>query len=383
MKNYLALVLALAVVSSPAFASRARLESLGEGKNGSYYIDDSRNIFLNPAQIVHYKKKLFLELGTEPGASQDVAVTNNRGQGGFTNTFGDFTYGVYLNQTSERTLGTVQALNALLPGTANDFIAPDSTLEVFLGGEAGLNWGVSVFYAGNNEKAAIEKTASQLGARVGVEAANFQAFTSVGIITKSTNLDGTVGGNSELKGKIGIDAGATYRMNEGTVFAKFVTVGSDYNSGGTTLVEGRTQAFGLGYGWKHEMTKSTNLYARLEADYSKASNSGADTKVWNVPVAIGAESQALSWLAIRGSIQQSLLGQQWTATTRNSLAGTTTVAAGLGLTFGDVQVDGLVATNGASNPANGIAGFGTAPNSNTGFGFGDNMLTRLAMTYNF
>ena len=74
MKNYLTLVLALSVVSSPAFASRARLESLGEGKNGSYYIDDSRNMFLNPASIVRYKKKMMLELGGQVRHERVVAL---------------------------------------------------------------------------------------------------------------------------------------------------------------------------------------------------------------------------------------------------------------------------------------------------------------------
>ncbi|MBC7396393.1 MAG: hypothetical protein H7333_03025 [Bdellovibrionales bacterium] len=378
MKNYLALVLALAVVSSPAFASRARLESLGEGKNGSYYIDDSRNMFLNPAQIVHYKKKLFLELGPDTVGAPDVAVSANRGQGGFTNTFGDFTYGVYMNQTSQATLGIVQIGTAALGG-AGTFLAPDSTLEFTLAGEAGLNWGISLFYAGNEDKVALlNRTASQVGARIGVEAANFQAFSTVGIVSKST-----IDGAAELKGNVGIDAGATYKMSDAIVFAKFTATGADVNPTGGTTTEIRNTQYGLGLGWKHEMTKMTNLYARLEADYQKLARGTTDNRTWNIPVSVGAEAQALSWLAIRGSIQQSLLGQTWSLNNRSSLAGTTTVAAGLGLTFGDVQIDGLVATNGANNPTNNITGFGTAPVSNTGFGFGDNMLTRLAMTYNF
>jgi hypothetical protein len=381
MKNYLTLVLALSVVSAPAFASRARLESLGEGKNGSYYIDDSRNIFLNPAQIVHYKKKLFLETGVEP-AGQDVAVTGNRAQGGFTNTFGDFTYGVYMNQTSERTLATVAGANALgLPAT---FISPDSTVEAFFAGEAGVNWGISVFYAGNDIKtAAVEKTFSQLGARLGIDMNALQIFTTVGITSKSNINDGALN-NNELKAKVGIDGGVTYKMNDMTVFGKFTMIGADVNT--VTPTELRASSYGVGAGWKHEMTKSTNTFVRTEIDVAKsgvANVAGGETKSYNLPVVVGAESQALSWLAIRGSVAESILGASYTVNTRNSLAGTTTVSLGLGLTFGDVQIDGLVATTGASNTANGIAGFGTAPQTDTTFGFGKNMLSRVAVTYNF
>ena len=399
MKNYLTLVLALSVVSAPAFASRARLEALGEGKNGSYFIDDARNIFLDPAQLVHYKKKLWLETGIEPVANgtnaQDAAVTGNRAQGGFSNTFGDFTYGVYMNQTSERTLNIIQSVDSLgaLVNSDTNFIAPDSTIEVFFAGEGALNWGISAFYAGNNVKgsvltptvagAGVERTASQVGVRLGVDMNAFKVFTTIALANKSNVYDGSTQGN-EIKGKIGIDLGAEYVMNDMTAFAKATMVGADVNT--TVVTELRQSQYGIGAGWKHEMTKSTNLFARTEFDYAKsgaAQLANSTVQTTNIPVVVGAESQALSWLAIRGSIAESIWGQQWNGQARNNLGGTTTVALGLGLTFGDVQIDGLVATNGTSNPANGVAGFGTAPQTNTGFGFGDNMLTRVALTYNF
>lgn len=136
MKNYLTLILALAIVSSPAYASRARLEALGEGKNGSYYIDDSRNMFLNPASIVKYKKKMMLELGnqnTVTTADTGASAATSRPQGGFTNTFGDFTYALYLNNTSDRAINTLGSV-----------FAPADALEFALAGEGSVNWGISV-----------------------------------------------------------------------------------------------------------------------------------------------------------------------------------------------------------------------------------------------
>jgi hypothetical protein len=417
MNKYLTLVLALTVVSAPAFASRARLESLGEGENGSYYIDDARNIFLNPAEIVHYKKKLWLETGTEPGYTygaagtggvtggnntSDLSVAANRAQGGFSNTFGDFTYGVYMNQASQKTLQNVAIANAITGGT-NTFIAPDSNIELFFAGEGAVNWGVSAWWAGNDSVATAgnDRTAKQIGARVGIEAGALQAFATVGIVSKSYANDAT---GSTLDGKVGVDGGVTYKMNDATLFAKFLDVGSDVNNVGvanTNTAQIRDMSYGLGAGWKKEMTKSTNLFARLEGDYEKAGvntttvgiNSGT-VNTWNLPAAVGAEAQALSWLAIRGSIQESLIGEQTGNTpgtgaqVKNSLGGTTTVSLGLGLTFGDVQIDGLVATNGLNNPNNSATGgntpgFGTAPQSSGSFGFGDGMLTRVSLTYNF
>ena len=390
MKNFLTLVLALAVVSAPAYASRARLESLGEAKNGSYYIDDSRNIFLNPAQIVHYKKKLFLELGTNLGGTATAGAIDkaysDRGQGGFTNTFGDFTYGVYINNDSERTLKITNFVNGFF---AKNFLAPANTVEFFLGGEGATNWGFSAWYGGNDRNlVGGEQRASQVAIRLGVDMNNLQVFSTVGLLSKSEN-DTTSTNKDVIKGRVGIDAGVTYKMNDMTYYGKFVATGADYGSdslGTTSAVQIRNTQWGIGSGWKKEMTKSTNLFSRISFDMTKESVNTTDVKTYNMPLVVGAEAQAMSWLAIRGSIASSLFGQTYTSNTavnRMSLAGYTTVSAGVGMTFGDVVIDGLVASDGSSNPANGVSGFGTAPQANTTFGFGNGMLGRLALSYNF
>lgn len=371
MKN-VALILGLMIAASPAFASRARLEALGEGKNGSYYINDSRNIFLNPAQIVKHKKKLWLEFGSETPATPDSATTP-RGQGGFSNTFGDFTYGLYLNQNSERTLRTIQQLNA----AGNTFLGPDSTIEAFFAGEGGLNWGISLFYAGNSD---VSKTFTQFGTRLGIETGNLSVFTTVGIATKSVVNDFAVAGNTmEAKGKVGIDAGLTYTMDSWTFFGKFLTLGTDFSSSAVPAnnAELKSLAYGAGFGYTHEWSKTVTMFTRLEGAYEKTTIGGTSTNVWNVPVVLGAEAQALSWLALRGSVAQSIFGKNGAG----SLAATTTVAAGLGATFGDVNIDGLISMGNVVT--NNAPGFGTGPNTTGTGGFGDAMLGRLAMTYNF
>ena len=63
MKRQLAIALGLAVVSTSALASKARLESLGQNANGSQVIDDHRSIFLNPAHLNHHKDFVTIEVG--------------------------------------------------------------------------------------------------------------------------------------------------------------------------------------------------------------------------------------------------------------------------------------------------------------------------------
>jgi len=345
MKNTLALVLALAVVSSPAYASRARLEALGEGKNGSYYINDARNMFLNPASITKHKKKLLLELGT---AGANDATDDSRAQGGFINTFGDFTYAVYLNNVSNT------SMNLFTPN-------PTNAVEVAFAGEGTIGWGLSVVHGYGPTGA---NTVNTWGARFGVNKDDLAVFGTVGLVGKAVN------GGVETKSKLNLDLGATYQLGDFTAFGNFIA-GSLEND------VAKTSAYAVGVGHKKEMTKSTNMFTRLEARKMKVENAGpGNMNAWNLPVVLGAEAQALSWLAVRGSITHSLLGQTDTAAT--------SVAAGVGLTFGDVTIDGLVATGsgaGAGALATNLGTNGQA--SSITFGLGDGMISRIAMTYNF
>ena len=365
MKNTLALVLALAVVSSPAYASRARLEALGEGKNGSYYINDGRNMFLNPASIVKHKKKLMLELGASQGVD---AASGSIGQGGFINTFGDFTYALYLNNTSDTMAQAAADINAIAPGTV---VAPDASIELQFAGEGAVNWGVAVTTAGNNSGA---RTASYWGARAGIEKGDLAAFGTVGISSslKAGTLD-------VVKGKLRLDLGATYKMDNMTIFGKYFTNTNELNLG-AGATELNTTSFAAGVGFDKEMTKSTHMFTRVEADYATGKSAGVtNSKAYNIPLVLGAETQALSWLAVRGSISHSLLGQSITG--RADLSGLTSVGAGLGMTFGDLTIDGLVAT-GAVTPvgATGLGMNGVATADTFGVG---TMISRIAMTYNF
>ena len=364
MKN-LTLVLGLMIIASPAFATSARLNALGEnGATGSYYVQDVRDTFLNPAQIVHFKKHFVLEFAPTDSASA---------QGLFTNTFGDYTYGVSLNNNSVRATTAVNTANAFL-GT-NQVLGPSRTIEAFLAGEAtDMNWGLSLFYSGNGDRNNVDattnatggtRTSHLFGVRAGVDMNNFAVFTTVGITSDTQLQDGTV--NPDLKGKVSVDVGATYTMDNTVAFAKFTTYGTDMSASGATT-EFRTQSYGIGLGHKYEASKSVALFSRLEADYTKSTQSNvADAKSWNVPVAVGAEAQALSWLALRGSIVQSLVGQNETVSGTNLVRtnGSTSLNAGAGLTFGDVQIDGTLSTAVAGN-----------------FGIGS-PLANVAFSYNF
>jgi len=389
MKNLL-IILSLVITASPAFASRARLESLGENANGSYYINDSRDIFLNPAAISMYKKKMFFEMGTS-GAAVD-AFNAPKAEGGFTNTFGDFTYGLYLGKTSNRALAGVAQANTF--GAA--VTAPDHAFDFFFGGENGVKWGADVFYAGAYDKvnSASINTASMLGIRLGATINNnINVFTTLGL-TNDEKHDTTVAtSTNEIKGKLSVDLGATYSMDDMTYLAKFTSFGSDVTLGGATVttVSTATTAFGLGAGWKHEASKSVTVYSRVQADMQKDTVTSATAgpaantthSMYNIPVILAAEAQATSWLTFRASISHSLIGQTVLTTNEiKSLDGLTAVAMGFGLNFGDLTIDGLAGQSVATAGSMTESSQGTAQSGNLA-GLGDQLMGRLALTYNF
>ena len=404
MRNYLTLVLGLIVLSTPALASRARLESLGESKNGSLYVADVNNVYYNPAFINDFKKKLVLEHGAAANTASDT-TTAGKAQALFTNTFGDFAYGIGLNHVNDRIITIGAAMSAANGGATRTFLNPDNAVSLYVGGDMGMKWGASLNWMGNSDKNTTSRSSTFWGLNLGANSGSFSAFADVALASGAKGSSGAATpvmqrANDEVKGKIGFDLGATFGfMDNYTVFGKFTMNGAellnDQTTAGTNAkaFEIASSTMEAGVGYKKDVTKSTNLFSRLELGMSTVETkttaavggaiTTATTKAFNMPLIIGVETAALSWLTVRGSVAQSLFGRTTTSAAVSAQnQNSTSVAAGLGMTFGDLVIDGLVANTGAGNTSIGTSGSG-ANSATNNWGFGDNMLTRLSATYNF
>jgi len=129
MKNVL-LITGLAVLSTSAFASKARLEALGTG--AKFYIADSRSAFLNPADLNGAKNLLVTEWGTANAAD---TVGAPRAEGGFFREMGTFTYGLYLGN------------NTVIADRTTGFKDQDNAVDLLLAGDMGAKWGARLHYA--------------------------------------------------------------------------------------------------------------------------------------------------------------------------------------------------------------------------------------------
>lgn len=137
MKKHLALTLGLAVISGSAFASKARLEALGEDSNGSQYLLDNRNIFLNPAHVNYFKDIVTFESGDTTNEADSAQKPN--AEGGFLRATGNMVYGVAFGHEDK----TLQNLKT----TASANLEDSNTWDFFVGGDAGLQWGANLSYS--------------------------------------------------------------------------------------------------------------------------------------------------------------------------------------------------------------------------------------------
>ena len=80
------------------------------------------------------------------------------------------------------------------------------------------------------------------------------------------------------------------------------------------------------------------------ANFNAAGNDyEADTSKLSVPVTLGVEVKAASWLTWRASIQQSVYGAREDVAENATSGRTTRLGAGAFLTWGDLQIDGTIA----------------------------------------
>lgn len=419
MKKIILIATAL-TLATPAFASKARLEALGDDKDGSFFIDDFRNIFLNSAHINNHKDQVFIELGgngTGAGTSQSNldASGNQKAMGGFLKSTGNFVYGLYLGNESDT--DQLLRVSAWSDGTissatdvTHDRIAPvDNVTDFFFGGEtSGYKWGVNLVYS-DNEDESLKRKDSRSAVRLGLIKDNLQAFANVSLANEAEDTDATdiASGGTGLKfdGSMGFHVGGSYQIGDWTPYISYKT-GEWDNVDGTITTEGSFTEIKVGAGHRYSVSKSATLYSRInyfseEVELKYASNP-TSAKLTTIPLTLGYEVQAKEWLTLRGSISHNLMGNRETknigslntVTGRGLFAGryngdqtvqgdrdetitnSTMVNAGATLNFGKISIDGLIGTSGAD-------GIADDNGDKKGVLALDRLMTRVAMIYRF
>ena len=99
MRKQIAIAAGLAALSTSAWATKARLQALGQDTTyGSLYYSDSRSVFKNPAYVNEYNNYVVTEWGEEIATTAAANLDqdgNSHAEGGFFKSAGSINYGVY------------------------------------------------------------------------------------------------------------------------------------------------------------------------------------------------------------------------------------------------------------------------------------------------
>lgn len=380
MKKQLAVALGLSVLATPvAFASKARLLALGESTNGSFFINDNRNIFLNAAEVNNHKDLVTFEFGT--GATSDLDDAPNA-EGGALKAHNNLVYGIHLGRVTSFN----QTVNGLSAAAANVY-KPSNTIDLFVGGDAGVKWGANLTYASSKDDKYTQSAGNvadaegqTLDANIGVLAGDISAYVKAGLLGKTEqSIETGAPTEFDLKRKHEFEVGASYKITDYTVFAqvnmnKYEEKESDNDIKNTTYV--------LGAARTERLNDKTTMFVKLQGSMNNSDNevlnaTDSETKTIAVPVSIGLEHDAASWLVLRGSVAQNIWSSvDSDANDKSTVANSTNVNAGATLKFGELSVDGVVGSN---NGAGAISN----TQSEKGTLALDNLLTRASVTYRF
>ncbi|MCM2350616.1 MAG: hypothetical protein NDI69_11405 [Bacteriovoracaceae bacterium] len=379
MKKQLTVALGLAVLATPVFASKARLQALGEDSYGSAYINDNRNIWLNAAQINNHKDLVTYEFGGNQTA--DSAGTA-RGEGGVYKAHGNFVYGAHFG-------GASNTANGMRAATGLTNADEDNNLDLFIGGDAGMKWGANLGYAKTADETS-PLTAESMRTRLGVIMGDTQVYANINLINNAKGDNG-----AKFNGDLGYQVGAIHAWEGNTLFVDYRSFDAESEIGASKEDISLMQAE-VGMGRVERLNDKTNLFAKASLFTAKVENdrtagntfgtAGCDASqlaceeydTMRVPVVVGLETEATSWLTLRASVTQVVWGSEEDKNNERTIANSTAINAGATLKFGELSVDGVVGNGtGATN----------AVGENTATGNGtirtDELMSRVSMTYRF
>mgnify|MGYP000129273623 CR=1 FL=1 len=427
MKKLWPISLAL-LVSASTYATQSRLIALGLDElddEGSYYIEDERNMFLNPATVALSGEFAVLEYGgkgrvlnpAEDGSAsvnQD-GVNQTKAQGGVFRKSGEYTYGLYFGNESNTSSflriassSFAGASEGAATGQANLLTTGDNQFDIFLAGGNEVKWGANLLYSKDKNESTSKKSKDHgYAVRYGMIAKNWSAHANISLASKSVSTEtvtfsgslaglGTQTYEQEFKGKLGAHIGGSYNTGMGKLYGfvktfkweqkdavDYTAIGSDV--GGTH--KGEFTTYSLGWGNQFKVNKVGTVFTNLqlkkvavEIDFTKKT----EINRTEVPITVGYEHAANTWLTLRGSVTQNVYGvqdnknysnvnavaQSLVAATygtegKGTIANSTRVNAGASLNFGDIKIDG-------------VTGYSTGGTLET-----DELFTRAAMVYKF
>lgn len=356
MKKLL-VITAVTLASASAFATKARMSSLGEAR----HLVDVQTIFVNPADLTLMGTWATFETGpTDPALTPAV---NPKAEAGFARANGDARWGFYLGHT-----GRPSALRET--ASAAHFLGEENPINLFYAAKmADISWGLGLNYSNSDRKATGKQSTTGLAA--GMRMGLWDASLNFGI-TDSAEVP-TV---DKWTGKNLMDLRAGYLMDTWYFYGQYTMDGgkNEPAGGGAATSDQENNSMRLGFINTNKVDGGEFFWGAAYAMSTTNDKAAGKNKVetTDLPVIIGIEADAASWLVLRGSITQTVLLSSSKTTPvggaageTQTLANNTTVAAGAGLKFNKFTLDASLA------------------GATTGNINGTDLLANAGLTYNF
>ncbi len=348
MKKLLFAVLVL--LQTQAFATKARVQALAY----SGHLTDEQYIFSDALYANYLGNFVSLESGAVLATNTTTSTTNAEGMLGYK--LDDKSTMVFsFGRQDDLVINGRILSNAL--GTT--YTMTQNPVHVFYGTKTdSANYAFGLSYSNFKDKV-TSATESSANLSLGAEVGPWQYYGSYVFVN-------SVEGASKFDGAGALSVNAYYT---GESFQAYLTVNRGVAKSSTTGVENEshtTQVIYLGLLETHQKDGNDLFWGAqvvaATADCKVTGSAVCDQKFTSttLPVWIGFEAQGTTWLTLRGSITQSVLINQskdevgypagaFPGTTGGlsefaAGANSTVVAAGLGLNFKNVVIDGTLST---------------------------------------
>lgn len=329
--------------ASSAFATKAKLSAL----QGARFLTDSQLVFENPAQIHGLKNYLTYELG---GSG---ATSSPKSEGGLYRDMFGGRAGFYLGHMSADQI----AFRAL-----NGFLTEENPVEFFYGRD---QWAVSLGFSNSDKETTSEKQQTVV-VRAGMDTGNMEVWANAEFISKADKA------NDEYKGAPLITLGGEYHMANDLYVNGQIKYGKlDNRVGGVTT---DTDVYGVEVSLLDRSIKNdrASIYYGPQIRWTQIKIGNADVTAYDLPLYVGMEYNAFSWMVVRASVSQNiLLGSTKNETVpapgnkADTIGNNTTVATGIGINWNSLMIDATFA------------------GSTTGQFNGNSILANLGIIYNF
>lgn len=329
--------------ASSAFATKAKLQAL----QGARFLTDSQLIFENPAQIHGLNNYVTYELG------DSTATGAPKSEGGLFKDFFGGRGGFYLGHMSA---------DQIAFRTANGFLVEENPVEFFWGKDT---WAFSVGVSNSDKKSTDEEQQTVVG-RFGIDKGNMEVWVNAEIIAKSDKVA------DEYTGAPIVTLGGEYHMANDLYTNGKVQWGQIENKIGGVATDTDLLSVDVGILDRSIKNDKAAIYYGPRARWTEVKVGSQKISRYDLPLFLGMEYNAFSWLVARASISQNVLigkTKDETATApanqSDTIGNNTTVSTGIGINWNSLIIDATFA------------------GSTTGQFNGNSILANLGLIYNF